>query len=125
MIDTEHHCSYLQFFHTVSSANLDPQAPRPPLAAIHGSNPTLLVKYSYKSNPDQPGGFPELTVKQGQKVTFLNAHEHEGLWWNVRDENNGQSGYIPGSYVMVCNRCLVTNAWGLFFIHSCMLYTVL
>ena len=83
---------------------LDVRAPRPPLPAIHGPNPTLLVKYNYKSNPDQPGGFPELTVKQGQKVTFLNVHESEPLWWNVRDEDGGQCGYIPGSYVMVCNK---------------------
>ena len=78
-----------------------PQAPRPPLAAIHGTNPTLLVKYSYKSNPNQPGGFPELTVQQGQKVTFLNVHESEALWWNVREEDSGNTGYIPGSYVMI------------------------
>ncbi len=82
---------------------LGPQAPRPPLAAIHGPNPTLLLKYNYKSHPDQPGGFPELTVKQGQKVTFLNVHQSEALWWNVRDEESGKTGYIPGSYVMVCN----------------------
>ena len=87
---------------TMHSLYLGLQAPRPPLAAIHGSNPTLLVKYSYKSNPNQPGGFPELTVKQGQKVTFLNVHESEALWWNVREEDSGNTGYIPGSYVMVC-----------------------
>jgi hypothetical protein len=89
---------------------LGPQAPRPPLAAIHGLNPTLLVKYNYKSNADQPGGFPELTVKQGQKVTFLNVHESEALWWNVKDEDSGQSGYIPGSYVMVRNMWVITKS---------------
>ncbi|XP_028403027.1 uncharacterized protein LOC114525796 [Dendronephthya gigantea] len=79
----------------------DPQAPRPPLEAIHGPNPKLLVKYSYKKNPNQPGGFPELTVRQRQNVTFLNVHETESLWWNVKDEDSGESGYVPGSYLMI------------------------
>ena len=34
-------------------------------------------------------------------MTFLNVHESEALWWNVRDEDSGRSGHIPGSYVMV------------------------
>lgn len=84
------------------------QIPKPPLEAVHGPNPTLLVKYSYKSNPNQPGGFPELTVKQGQKVTFLNVHETEALWWNVQSEDKHNSGYIPGSYVMVSKSIHVT-----------------
>lgn len=40
-------------------------------------------------------------MRQQQKVTFLNVHETESLWWNVKDEDSGESGYVPGSYLMV------------------------
>ena len=71
--------------------------PKPPGA--NGSN-SLLAKYSYKAHPDQPGGFAELTIKQGAKLQFLNVHPEQPLWWNVK-EQGGSSGYVPASYMMV------------------------
>ncbi|XP_046860254.1 uncharacterized protein LOC124453483 [Xenia sp. Carnegie-2017] len=60
-------------------------------------------------NPDQLGGFPELSIKQGQKVIFLNVHEHETLWWNIRDVNSGKCGYIPGSYLMLGHKFVAVS----------------
>lgn len=64
-----------------------------------GQNPVLLVKYNYQANPDEPGGFPEMTVKQGQKVQFVNVHPEQSLWWLVKDQIG--EGYAPASYMMV------------------------
>lgn len=67
----------------------------------NGQSSTLLVKYSYKANPDRPGGFHEITVKQGQKVQFLNVHPSQPLWWQVKEQNGGSTGYVPASYMMI------------------------
>ncbi len=62
--------------------------------------PKVLVKFSYKANPDRPGGFDELTIKQGEKLYFHHPHKSNPHW--VLAENmDGESGYVPASYLMV------------------------
>lgn len=99
----------MDHFNQLSSILIDFLQTKPPNPEIHGLNPKLIVKYSYQSNPDQPGGFPELSVKQGQKVIFLNVHEHETLWWNIRDVNSGKCGYIPGPYLMLGHKFVAVS----------------
>lgn len=82
------------------NSNQVQQIPTPPNTR-HGPNPTLLAKYSYQAKPDQPGGFPEMTVKQGQKVQFLEVHPEQSLWWHVREQNGGNTGYVPASYMLI------------------------
>ncbi len=48
---------------------------------------------------DSPLGL-ELTVKCGEKLTFVEAHEENGAWWFVQDQN-GLKGYVPASYMKV------------------------
>ena len=45
-----------------------------------------------------------MTVKQGQKVQFLEVHPEQSLWWHVREQNGGNTGYVPASYMLVCAR---------------------
>lgn len=61
----------------------------------------LLAKYSYKGNPDRPGGFDELTVTQGEKLEFCRAHPTNPHWWEAKT-TNGNVGFIPATYMMVC-----------------------
>ena len=60
----------------------------------------LLAKYSYKGNPDRPGGFDELTVTQGEKLEFSRAHSTNPHWWEAKNVN-GDVGFIPATYMMV------------------------
>ena len=62
----------------------------------------LLAKYSYKGNPDRPGGFDELTVTQGEKLEFCRAHPKNPHWWEAKN-TNGNVGFIPATYMMVCS----------------------
>ncbi|XP_070538856.1 uncharacterized protein [Ptychodera flava] len=70
----------------------------------------LIAKYSYKANPDEPGGFKELTIKQAQRLTLVNKHQTNNLWWNVQDEE-GNRGHVPASYVKVLEDKPTTLPW--------------
>ncbi|XP_078613308.1 uncharacterized protein LOC144882997 [Branchiostoma floridae x Branchiostoma japonicum] len=61
---------------------------------------TLMAKYSYKANPDQPGGFPELSVKQAQMLTLVKKHPNNEHWWEAKNED-GEVGFVPASYMMI------------------------
>ena len=70
----------------------------------------LLAKYNYSSNPKQPGGFPELTIIQGEKLKLIKKGHTETknpLWWEVQNEK-GESGFVPGTYCMVSDCCINT-----------------
>ena len=65
--------------------------------------PKVVAKYNFNSNPDGPGGFKELTIKQGEYLTLLQKGHlptKNPLWWEVKNAN-GDIGYVPGNYCMV------------------------
>ena len=62
-----------------------------------------MAKYNFTGNPDKPGGFEELSMKQGEKLTLLNkGHAPSGnhLWWEVQNDD-GKQGFVPANYCMV------------------------
>ena len=65
--------------------------------------PMLMAKYSYTENTEQPGGFVELTIKQGEKLHLLQPKHFPSqnpLWWKVMN-TQGQVGYVPANYCLV------------------------
>jgi len=63
----------------------------------------ILAKYNFTGNPDKPGGFEELCMKQGDKLTLLNkGHAPSGnyLWWEVRNDD-GKQGFVPANYCLI------------------------
>lgn len=70
----------------------------------------LLAKYSYKGNPDRPGGFDELTVTQGEKLEFCRAHPKNPHWWEAKN-TNGNVGFIPATYMMVLEDKISALPW--------------
>ena len=78
---------------------LSSPVPVPPVS--DGKKPVrLLAKYNYKANPNRPGGFDELSLKQAEKLEFIQAHPANPFWWEARN-GDSLSGYVPASYVMV------------------------
>ena len=74
-------------------------APTPPVQ--HGTSPVqLLAKYSFQANPDRPGEFDEMSLKQGEKVEFIKVHPNNPFWWEARNAMN-QVAFVPASYMMV------------------------
>ncbi|XP_071949612.1 uncharacterized protein [Antedon mediterranea] len=69
-----------------------------------------LVKYSYQANAKSPLGLAELTIKQGQKVTFIKKHSENDQWSCVQGDD-GQEGYVPSSYVMELESKPSTLPW--------------
>ncbi|KAL4221802.1 hypothetical protein ACF0H5_020056 [Mactra antiquata] len=58
---------------------------------------SLMLKYKYVGNTNSPLG-KELSVVQKEVVEFVSRHDEH--WICVRNQN-GDTGYIPDSYVMV------------------------
>lgn len=59
----------------------------------------VLAKFSYKANPDEPGGFKELTIKQKEKLYVHFKHKDNPHW--VKAENfSGEIGFVPADYLM-------------------------
>ena len=76
-----------------------PAVPVPPVS--DGKRPIkLLAKYNYKANVDRPGGFDELSLTQGERLEFIQAHPINPFWWQARNSEE-QMGYVPASYLMV------------------------
>ena len=65
-----------------------------------------LVKYSYIANPEKPGGFEELTIKQGEHIYFHEAH-HLNPHWVKAENQQGEVGYVPATYIMVCTHLIL------------------
>ena len=62
-----------------------------------------MAKYNYKAKADRPGGFDELTIVQGEKLTLLqkgHIETNNNLWWEVRNDN-GEIGFAPHNYLQV------------------------
>ena len=73
----------------------------------------MIAKYNYKANPSQPGGFPELSLKQGESLTLIHkghAPTNNLLWWEVRNEA-GQQGFVPATYCMVIEEKVSALPW--------------
>jgi len=73
----------------------------------------LLAKFNYKAQPGEPGGFPELTIKQGEKLLLIcKGHEKtkNPHWWEVRNER-GEQGYVPGKYVLELEKSMKGLPW--------------
>ncbi len=62
--------------------------------------PKVLAKYTYTANPERPGGFDELGMKQGEKLYFHFQHKSNPHWL-FAENMNGVTGYVPASYIMV------------------------
>jgi len=83
----------------------------PTLPPQIGNKPVrLLAKYSYKANPDKPGGFNELTVTQGEKLELCRAHPSNPHWWEAKNEN-GDVGFVPATYMMVLEEKISALPW--------------
>jgi len=83
---------------------------QPPVVVKEGD---LLAKYNYKANPDCPGGFDEVTIKQGERLTLIcKGHAGTGnhLWWEVKNEQ-GETGFVPGNYCMVLEKTPTALPW--------------
>lgn len=66
------------------------------------SGTRVIAKYNFQSNPDQPGGFKELAIKQGEYLTLLqrgHLPSKNPLWWEVKNVN-GEVGFVPANYCM-------------------------
>jgi len=73
----------------------------PPVPPTSDGEPVQLVaKYNYQSNPNRPGGFDEMSLTAGEKLTFVSPHDVNPYWWMATREN-GETAYVPASYVMV------------------------
>ncbi|XP_019646564.1 PREDICTED: high osmolarity signaling protein SHO1-like isoform X2 [Branchiostoma belcheri] len=70
----------------------------------------MMAKYSYKANPDQPGGFPELSVKQAQMLTLVKKHPNNEHWWEAKNED-GDVGFVPASYMMIMEQKPTSLPW--------------
>lgn len=73
-------------------------------------NQNLIVKFSYRANPDSPLGEPELTVQQKETATFICYHKENLLWSKIRRED-GQEGYVPTSYIMALEEEVTSLPW--------------
>ena len=60
----------------------------------------VLAKYSYKANPERPGGFEELTIKQGEHIYFHEKNPNNPYWVKAENEQ-GEIGYVPANYIVV------------------------
>ena len=77
----------------------------------------VLAKYSYKANPDRPGGFDELSIKQGEYIYFHGVNPTNPYW--VKAENNqGVIGHVPAEYIMVCFHLKHSSFFSL-VVHTC------
>lgn len=60
-----------------------------------------MAKYSYARNPDMPGGFEEIGLKQFQKVWLLKKGYKDNMhWWEVENDQ-GQKGFAPAQYLTI------------------------
>ena len=62
-----------------------------------------MAKYNFNGNPNQPGGFMELDIKQGEFLTLLkkgHAATKNHLWWEVKN-SCGHTGFVPANYCLV------------------------
>ena len=55
----------------------------------------LVAKYSYNANPNSPLE-KELSVRQKDKLKFVEVHEMNDQWWLVQNEA-GERGFIPAT----------------------------
>lgn len=60
----------------------------------------VVAMYSYTADPKAPGGFAELSLKQGESLVLLGEHSSNEHWWEVKNED-GQTGFVPSSYLIV------------------------
>ena len=61
-----------------------------------------MAKFSYKANPNSPLG-KELSCTQKDKLTFISCHPKNEAWW-VTENQEGEQGYVPASYMLVSMR---------------------
>ena len=62
-----------------------------------------MAKYNYQANPNEPGGFKELTIKQGENLQLIcrgHLESNNPLWWQVMNENS-ETGFVPANYCKV------------------------
>lgn len=78
--------------------------PTPP--SLDSGSVNLVAKYNYKSNPNRPGGFDEMSLAQGERLTFIAPHSLNPYWWQAKREN-GECAYVPATYVMVKSLAIV------------------
>ncbi|XP_071501875.1 uncharacterized protein [Diadema antillarum] len=72
----------------------------------------LKAKYSYKANLCSPLGQKELSLKQGQKVVFVERCGDNDLWVKVRTEDDDkEEGFVPASYMEVVSDKLTQLPW--------------
>ncbi|XP_013388364.1 epidermal growth factor receptor kinase substrate 8-like protein 3 [Lingula anatina] len=70
----------------------------------------LLAKYSYKAAEASPLGKLELSITQGEHLFLVEKHGTEEHWWLVRN-GQGQTGYVPASYMMVLDDMPTSLPW--------------
>lgn len=72
----------------------------------------VLVKYSYKANQNRPGGFDELTIKQGEHIYYHEVNPNNPYWVKAENEK-GEIGHVPANYIMVrINKKIIFSFFG-------------
>jgi len=72
-----------------------------------------MAKYNFSGNPNQPGGFMELDIKQGEYLTLLkkcHVATKNHLWWEVKN-NCGNTGFVPANYCMLIDSQPTALPW--------------
>ena len=59
----------------------------------------MVAKYSYQANEASPLG-EELSAAQGEKLFYIAIHPDNTHWWSAENDH-GDRGYVPASYMMV------------------------
>lgn len=60
----------------------------------------LIAKYNYEANSGKPGGFEEMSIAAGERLTYVASHPVNPYWWEAQKET-GEIAFIPATYVMV------------------------
>nr|XP_039248661.1 cytoplasmic protein NCK1-like [Styela clava]XP_039248662.1 cytoplasmic protein NCK1-like [Styela clava] len=80
-------------------------------STVKEDNPELLAKYSYKANPDSPGGFDEIDIKQGETLWLLKRGTGDNHhWWQVKKKDE-TFGFVPARYVMIVEKKVTSLPW--------------
>lgn len=95
---------------TPSENGVQQEVTIPKIDVEHGD---MIAKYSYTGKHGRPGGFDEISIKQGEKLKLIcKGHEptKNPLWWEVINER-GEQGFVPASFCMIIEKAPTALPW--------------
>ncbi|XP_031555161.1 uncharacterized protein LOC116292061 [Actinia tenebrosa] len=87
---------------SVKTAHPTPPTPKGPKI--------LIAKYNYEANKANPGGFEEMSITAGERLTFVASHPVNPYWWEALKET-GEIAFIPATYVMILEEKVTSLPW--------------